>query len=769
MNLRREAEALLSAIRGRPDFVPLLALVMAGAVWAARTGTIPGQGFPLIGSAMSGLLWGCLYVGLYLAYGAAARKEEKSPRVVWRKLGLCLILALLSAYLCRVLVPPVLERATWEKLFYLRRLLPLTFVGLWSTVLLPHQTGMLVRVVLTHRNFAPLPHLAVLLFAAAVLVSWADLMFEWGGKSAVEGFLKSQTIRKDAWATNILILFCAYTFIFAITRRVATTMLLLSPFYAVLVLASLTKIKYMHSAVQPLDLIRIPEFVPLFSSFFGTTLALVVIAAVGLWIGAFLIAGKVRQCQISSVRRWASGGFSLIVLLALSVPLSAVAGPVVSPNLRRLGIRGWEFRERARESGVLLSFLSEIREAFVSRPSNYSRETVEAALRKHWTLSGDMSPAGRRVNLIVYLVESLMDPDDLGLRYTSDPIPTIRALRKTYPSGYVIVPEEFGGSANTEFEVLTGMTTCFLPRWSLPYRQYLRRPIPSLPMLLRQLGYTTTAVQPDPKYFFNRERAYRLLGFANVVWLDELSGVERAAGSTWPSDRAVVDAVILASKGLQPSFIFAFPSSTHSPYNRGTYRDSDLGVIDPPAGDTLSEVKEYINALRVADRAVGRLIEYFSQQPDSTIIAIVGDHLPPLSASSLQRYFARLSEMSDADQFRMRRRVPFVVWSNFELASGEKEFSASVLPSYLLAQLRLRATRFFAATDAIQRNIPVLPGGLPGCGLASHEEASLSRKQRELLADYRLLQYDLLLGKQYLLEDSSSRPSNPSSGSAVQR
>ena len=413
-----------------------------------------------------------------------------------------------------------------------------------------------------------------------------------------------------------------------------------------------------------------------------------------------------------------------------------------------------------------MSFLSEIREAFVSKPSNYSRETVEAALRKHWTPSGNVPAAGSRVDVIVYLIESLMDPDDLGLRYTSDPIPTIRALAKTNPSGYVIVPEEFGGSANTEFEVLTGMTTCFLPRWSLPYRQYLRRPIPALPMLFRQWGYRTTAVQPDPKYFFNRERAYRLLGFGNVVWLDEFPDVERAAGSTWPSDRAVADAVILASQGLQPAFIFAFPSSTHSPYNRGTYRNSDLGVIDQPASDTLSEIKEYINALRTADRAVGRLIEYFSQQSDSTIIAIVGDHLPPLSASSLQQFFGRLSEMSEADQFRMRRRVPFVIWSNFELAGGEKEFSASGLPSYLLAQMRVPATGFFAATDAIKRNIPVLPGGSPECGLASPDEPSVSRTQQELLADYRLLQYDLLMGKQYILEDSSLRSSSPPSGAA---
>jgi phosphoglycerol transferase MdoB-like AlkP superfamily enzyme len=152
------------------------------------------------------------------------------------------------------------------------------------------------------------------------------------------------------------------------------------------------------------------------------------------------------------------------------------------------------------------------------------------------------------VNLNVYLVESFMEPDDLGLHYTSDPIPNLRALRQTHISGYGIVPERFDGSANTEFEVLTGMTRSFLPEGSLPYRQYLRHPIPSLPRALKSLGYVTIAIQADPKYYYDRERVYDLLGFDRVVWLNEVPGVERALRGQWLSDKAVVEAVIQASQ-----------------------------------------------------------------------------------------------------------------------------------------------------------------------------------------------------------------------------
>jgi hypothetical protein len=122
MNLRVTAESLFFTVRREPEFVALLALVIAGAVWATRTQTIPGPQFSLVGSGVVGLSWGCLYVGLGLAYCADAQQKWESLRTTWRKLGLCLLLGLTLTYLCTLLVPALLAPATWNKLFYLRRL-----------------------------------------------------------------------------------------------------------------------------------------------------------------------------------------------------------------------------------------------------------------------------------------------------------------------------------------------------------------------------------------------------------------------------------------------------------------------------------------------------------------------------------------------------------------------------------------------------------------------------------------------------------------------
>jgi phosphoglycerol transferase MdoB-like AlkP superfamily enzyme len=748
------------------EALALLAFVGLSAGWATHVGTLPGRVPPVAGPLGVGMAWACLFAGLGLAYRAAGLADRESARDVPRKVGLCLLLALLSTHLCRLLAETLVSPSTWDHLFYLKRLVPPALVAFWCAALLPRETRALVRAARASPAIAPLPHLALLLASAAILVSGADLAFEWSGGSATGATLKSEIIYREAWTANVLILFSAYALVFAITSRLWAALLLVSPFYVALGLATLVKIRYMHSAVQPLDLMRVPELLPFLPSFVGTGVLAALAGALALWIGALVAVRKREPCPMSVVRRWSTRLLSLALLLAFPVAYFRANAlpdtvtdsyPAADALLIRFKGRGPEFKEMARVRGFLLSFISELPAAFASAPPDYSPAAVANTLSKY---CGSAAAAeGRRggVNLIVYLVESFMDPDDLGLHYTSDPIPNIRALRKTHIGGYGIVPEEFGGSANTEFEAVTGMATSFLPEGSVAYRLYLRHAIPSLPSTLRSLGYATTAVQADPKHYYERERAYRLLGFDSVVWLGDAPDVELAPRGWWPSDNAVVEAVIQASREARPAFVFAFPSSTHFPYNFGTYSDSDLDVLDVTSRDAAREVKEYINTLRVADRAIGTLVEYFRRQPDSTIIAVLGDHLPPLSEEALGTFLSNLSGMSEPERARMRRRVPLLVWANFVLPREEKELSINALPSYLLEKMGIHAPGFLAVSDAVRRKVPVLASYVQGADGRIWNRDSLPDDERNLVADYRLLQHDLLFGKRYSLRDSASR------------
>jgi hypothetical protein len=262
------------------EWLGLLAAVALGAGWAAHASTLPAQLPPLRGPLGLGAAWACLLLGLTLAYRAALPEQPSTGRVP-RKIAAALLLALLSTQGIRLLTATFLDVATWDHLFYLKRLVPLGLVAFWCAALLPRETRMLARVAGTSRALAPLPHLAVLLAAAAVLVSWADLAFEWSGASATGVTLKSEIIYREAWTANVLILFSAYALVLALTSKIWTALLLVTPCYVMLAMATLIKIRYMHSSVQPVDLVRIPELLPFLGSFAGSGIVVATLAGAG--------------------------------------------------------------------------------------------------------------------------------------------------------------------------------------------------------------------------------------------------------------------------------------------------------------------------------------------------------------------------------------------------------------------------------------------------------------------------------------------------------
>jgi hypothetical protein len=762
-----------------PDTRALLVCVALAAAWETRSSTLLGVGVSTLSVALQIVLWMLLFGMLVLAYGAIVPGDRQSMRRVSRRLGAALLLALASADVVRLATSPALEPVGWHGYHYLRLLVPLGFVAVWCTALLPRETRAIVRAVKAIDAVAALPALTVLLFVAAALVSASDLAFQLvRSGSAVENRLAVDVIEWRAWLTTTLVLFGVFTVVFAASSRAVTSIVLVSPIYGAIVFATIAKIKYMHSAVQPLDVLRLPEFMPLFASFFGFWALAASGLALVLWIIALVISWRRWRVPIPTSRRigLGVGSFALLAtVLMCFLPPSRVPHALgrMAVRLRAAAFAAGgplpEHREMARNSGIVLNFLYELPTAFIATPAGYSAAAVESALHGYAETGATPSAARQRagVNLVVYVVESLMDPDELGMQFTADPMPTFRQLHHTQVHGYGIVPNSFGGSASTEFELLTGMTTSFLPTGSTPYRQYIRRPLSSLPRVLRDRGYATVAIQADPRYYYDRERVYPLLGFESTVWLHGARGVQRAQRGRWPSDDAVVDAVIAASRQARPFFVFAFPSSTHAPYNTGVYAGSALDVAGAPSAAANAEVKEYVNAIRVADRAIGRLVEHFRGEKDSTIVVVLGDHLPPLTAEAYSVFSDRLKQMSAPERDRAARRVPLVVWANFELPTEEKTLSVNLLPPYLLEKLGVPRAGLFAVTDSVRRLLPVVSALLQGMDGRLWPRTMVPAAFEGILHDYQLVQYDFLLGEQFALGARAASPPGATPSAAV--
>jgi len=743
--MRMNPESLKQVL---PDWkrlvIPLLLIPIT--VYATRAGALPGAGMGSSGSILQVAAWEALYVVLCAIYQGACDRAGCPSGSVRFRVGLSLVFAIGTLVALVVAFP-----GPWESLYYARYLaVPLSLLA-WLSLLAREENRAVLRVVQGRERLRMLTSLALMTLFAFLVVSLTDIAINGADLSTGTGI--GTALAKKALVTNSLILLAAHALVFSMSGRVSTALVSVTPVLAVLVLSTLAKLKYMHAPVSPLDLLNLPEFLPLFRKFFGTPVLVASIGAALAWI-----------LSLAALRRRPSGRYPIgYRVLCGTVSLAVLAGvPVLYswPNydmeryFRMIG--GPEFHTTEnfqKNSGILLTFLAEVPSSFVKSPPDYSIETVRAAAAHNIKYAKATFRPRRSIkpNLIVVMIESFMDPMDLGYRYTHDPIPRFRSSWKNNGGGYAIVPGAFGGSIHSEFEILMGMSTLFFPDRSVPYRQYIKEDVPSLPRALKDSGYRTIAIQADPKSWFHREKVYELMGFDEKHFLNEEPGVERCRRGWWVSDRAVFERIKSVARGKKPFFVFAFPTATHSPYESGKYSNSDLKILDPVTTDVAVEVGEYINLLQETDRVIGDFLDYLQRQPDPTMLVILGDHLPPLSKAALRPFFSRISSLPDHEREWASRRVPILVAANFRHPRENIELSLNVMPSFLMEKIGVPSTGFISAGDVLRRKILVYSNYVRGADGKVWHRRKIPPAERSFVDDYFLLQYDTLIGKRHFL------------------
>lgn len=361
----------------------LLACVALGAAWETHASTLLGVGVPMLGVVVQALLWMAAYAGLVVALGAVVPSDGQSVFRVSRRVGIALLLGLASAHAVKLAMWSALEPPGWNAYHYLRLLLAPALAAVWCVVLLPREVRALVQAVRERESWAPLPALVVLFVAAAALASCSDLAFQLVRQgSAMQNRLGADVITWRAWLTTTVILFLVQALVYAVTSSAATAILLVAPIFATMVFATLVKIRFMHSAVQPFDLLTLPEFMPLFGAFFGTWAAIGSAIAIACWLVVLVVVWRRTRGRVPVGRRVAMGVTSSVLLAALVVaflpprvlpaPL-ARHGDAMYAAVTALGAPQSEHRDMVRNGGIVLNFLSELQSAFVAVPKDYSR------------------------------------------------------------------------------------------------------------------------------------------------------------------------------------------------------------------------------------------------------------------------------------------------------------------------------------------------------------------------------------------------------------
>ena len=551
-----------------------------------------------------------------------------------------------------------------------------------------------------------------------------------------------------AIAINVLVFASMEWMIVALTNRPLFAVALTTVLLEMLVFCNRWKLRYLGAPIHPADVSALPNLfhIRLFSTAavsFGALAGLV--GAAGL---AILL--RVHFLRASSRARIA---FVLVSTTIFALLVVAPRSPAAVDFLFSRGIYQYAGSpEAANEAnGLMLDLLLHVNDLFVSVPSDYNRASVQRALVEFSTPTSSPPSGEIQTNLILLVVEAMMDPADLGWRFTEDPMPFFDGLREHFSAGWVYSPEAGGRSANPEFELLSGFSLYYLPRDSVPYISLVSRPLPALPRVLSERGYSCRALHVDTLAFFNYLKAYNELGFSGAETLRWRSDVPLDASGRVPSDEALIDAVIEAARRKKPQFLFAFTNGTHLPYDYSAYLGSNLDVLDEMPSAATAEVKTYINALRAADRAIEKLVRSFESTKDPTVIAILGDHLPGLSSEAFQR-----SKMMGARGFLQgvvfSHRTPAVLWSNLGTPKRDFELSLNFFGQRILNEMRVPLPRLWQANAQMASRYPVLSKFVQRADGNRFLPDELPADDADVIRRYGLLQYDLMFGERYSLQ-----------------
>ena len=454
------------------------------------------------------------------------------------------------------------------------------------------------------------------------------------------------------------------------------------------------------------------------------------------------------------------------VRLALAFPLLAgfisLMDPMAFSAFRdRLNIvpMMWDQKENYRHNGFLMAFAFNVPMASVSAPAGYNHVAIT-------DMQTDLLPAsffsGRQADVIVVMSESLWDPTKMSsVRYSADPMPTIRAAQ----SGQVFSPEFGGMTANVEFEALTGFSNAFLPYGSIPYQQYIRRPVPSLATFFESKGYVSKAFHPFQGWFWNRNNVYQSLGFRQFQSEENMPVMDKRG--IFASDEALTRHIIReADNTSEPFFFFAVTLQGHGPYEHNRYVKNTIEVDAPTLSDgNTSALATYAQGVKEADQSLKALMDWAKKRRRETIIVLFGDHLPPLNEVYTESgYMANVVATRKASVATMKREheTPLVIWSSKRGVQKDiGSVSPSQLPYYIVRMAGYRHPYYTGMLGRVAERYSVIDRHqLIGRNNKAQADWALSGRIDPLIRDYRLLQHDVMFGEGYGLDRFFPEQSN---------
>ena len=372
-------------------------------------------------------------------------------------------------------------------------------------------------------------------------------------------------------------------------------------------------------------------------------------------------------------------------------PLLSVCNAVISILAVVLMIhigdaRGWLQTEFANlpdayaDNGFVYCFTRSLFDRGISKPDTYDEDTVDNILedmKKQKTNEVEEKP-----NIIFIQLESFMDLKRMqGVTYSEEPTPVYSSLRKTCPGGFLKVPSVGAGTANTEFEILTGMTLDYFGAGEYPYKTVLQdETCESMAYNLRELGYRTGVLHNNTGSFYSRNKVFANLGFDYFVSSEYMENLSYNPIG-WAKDKVLTGQIQHILKATsEPDLIYTITVQDHGKYPTELLENPHIKVsgFAPEDEERQNAFTYYVNQCHETDAFLGSLIATLNAFEEPVVLVLYGDHLPNLDITE--------EELASGNLFQ----TEYVIWSNkkmledYELSKKNENLYAYQLSAHVL-------------------------------------------------------------------------------------
>ncbi|WP_435302156.1 LTA synthase family protein [Bacillus thuringiensis] len=556
---------------------------------------------------------------------------------------------------------------------------------------------------------------------------------------------------------SFVVIYAIYILVYNLIGKVFLSMVLTSCTLVILCIVNYLKLIFRGDPLYPSDFTQITHMqsvIPMVMDYFSWSYIFIIIVS----IVACIVAGIYMRRYIQNVKIHL-GIRALLVVGSIFVlyAYGNFANTFMNKVFQKSGVDFvlWNQNENYASNGFVLGFISNLDTTVMEKPKNYSKENmlqIANDIKKQYSGNIGNQKKKEKPNIIFVMSESFWDPTKVtNLSFSEDPVPNLHHYIENFPGGQTISPTFGGNTANVEFEALTSYSMSLLKPGSIPYQQVItnKKEIPSIPTALKKEGYYTSAVHSFGRTFFKRDDVYKVLGFDKFNADDTMENVD--IDGDYISDLAMSKEIIAElEKQKQPTFIHAVTMQNHFPFTEDRFGENLIEISGLENEESKGELETYTEGLRRSDEALQYLIEQLDNLDRPTLLVFFGDHLPSLGTNkSFYKENGYITNEKTPSERLAMVQTPLLMYANFDMPNDNLGLVSPIHFSNLIFDYAgLNKSLFYQFLSELYKEIPVLRDELK---VDKNGEVinDLTKKQKEMLEQYKMLQYDLLVGNQY--------------------